>query len=165
MAVQAKGNDNMHASEATILLGTVPCPIPTGGKTEEPRATHVAAAGRGAGMINQEGVDMNDRRKRLRLLTHASREIVGLGYSVEPAGHTAEEGQDRVNWPVWQPVGKAQKMLTPVEKEGLGTGSSCAASSLVTDGKQGSGQRSEVVIRKGKKPEPRWCPTGLTKTQ
>jgi hypothetical protein len=52
MAVQAKGNDNMHASEAAILLGTVPCPIPTGGKTEEPRATHVAAAGRGAGMIN-----------------------------------------------------------------------------------------------------------------
>jgi hypothetical protein len=83
-----------HANETMVIVGTIPCLVSTGENGEGSRGMHAVVSGHAKGMVNPEGKDMNDIRKRARLLTHAGWEVVGPSYSVGPWGHIGGEEHD-----------------------------------------------------------------------
>jgi hypothetical protein len=86
---------NGNNSETSVLVGLIPCPVPTGEKSGGPHFTHVVVSCRATGVLDPESADIDDRRKRAML---------GPGYSAEPVGRTIEGECCRVSHQVWQQV-------------------------------------------------------------
>jgi hypothetical protein len=140
--------EESRTSEAIILVGSIPCPMPTPSQLDTEDGGIAVDEEKVAGLAPK--IVAEGSRKMARLVINSGREVVGPGYSAWPTAYTTQRAKQ---W-VLHSLGRATVNVGSEAKEN------------VDDACMHRPTRDSAMQKQaGKAPAPRWCPPGLSKTQ
>jgi hypothetical protein len=119
-------------------------------------------------VIGSTSQGLESERKRTRLISNTSQEIVGLEYSVLPTIHTLGEERHQTPCCIKEMMGDTRETAEPKGKARLGKCNPEILSNLAAGDDRESGRDAEMDVTKARFKRmlaPHWCPAALSKTQ
>jgi hypothetical protein len=139
--------EESRTSEAIILIGSIPCPMPAPSQLDIGDGGIAADEEKVAGLAPE--IVVEGSRKRARLVINSGQEVVGSGYSAWPTAYTTQRAKQ------WVPHSSGRATVNV----------GCEAKENVDDACRRRPMRDSAMQKQaGKAPTPRWCPLGLSKT-
>jgi hypothetical protein len=143
----------------TVMIGSVPCKLST--------EIHVNGQRVDRGGVEKPGdSNTSPKPKRARMLTAEGREVVGPGYTERACIGMHEHADGNMQGGIRLKGLAYQACGVPSEEVNLGGSSRTQGKERMTSSGRKSWADGEAAVTVAKKiPNPRWCPSGLSKTQ